>query len=116
MLEHFSRSLVSGIIGSVLVFLLSIPSFIAVTSIPKSKPKSDIYQDKDGVSTREAMAQYSAKIPKILIASFTVTGFAFSTALAVNGVLHLDEGFEYWFNLVQWVSPHVMDEIWMKYG
>jgi hypothetical protein len=96
-----------GITGSVLVFLLSIPSFTAITSLPKLKTKSDIYQDKDGVSTREAVAQYSARIPKILIASFAVAGFGFSIALAVNAVLHADKSIGNWLNLAQWVSSCV---------
>jgi hypothetical protein len=104
MLENDSRSLVSGAVGLVLVFLLTLPSVAGVAShLRAPKPKSNIYEDKDGVATEKSVAQYSAKIPKIFLSIFAVLGFGTAVALAAVELLGGDDVLESWLNVAQWV-------------
>lgn len=112
MLENISRSLVSGIAGSVLVLLLTFPSIFGIAShfwAPKTKSDA-VYEDKDGVATKESEAAYSAKIPKTLLSIFSVSGLAISIVLAVLGTLNDDAFFiESWLNAAQWVNSRDSD-------
>ncbi|KUJ23669.1 putative ABC bile acid transporter [Mollisia scopiformis] len=105
MLENDSRSLVAGVTALVLVLLLTLPSLIGIAShLREPKPKSTKYEDKDGVATEKSVAEYSAKIPKISLGIFTVTGLSLSIALAVLGLVGQDDGLfiENWINVAQW--------------
>ena len=108
MLEYDSRSLASGAGGLALVFLLTFPSVFAVTShFRESRPKSEIYEDKDGIASEESMAAYSAKAPKIILSIFTVTGLLTSISLSIFGTLNGDHDFMFiqnWLIAAQWVS------------
>jgi predicted RND superfamily exporter protein len=104
MLENDSRSLVAGIGGCVLVFLLTLPSLASVAShLREPKPKSNIYEDKDGIATEKSVAEYSAKIPKIFLFVFAVLGLGTSIALAVLETLAGVDLIETWLNVAQWV-------------
>lgn len=106
MLEKDSRSLVAGVAALVLLLLFTIPSTIGIAShLRDPKPKSNRYEDKDGISTEKSMAEYSAKVPKISIGICTITGLSVSIALAVLGILGEDDGMfiENWINVAQWV-------------
>jgi hypothetical protein len=108
MLENDSRSLVAGVAGLALVFLLTIPSFIGVAShLRDSKPQPNIYEDKDGVATEKSVAKYSAKIPKTFLAIFVILGLASSIALAVLETLGGIDVIESWVNVGQWVRAFV---------
>ena len=114
MFEHDSKSLVSGIVGTALIFLLTSPSIIGIIShLRAPKSNSKIYEDKDGVATPESMAKYSAKIPKILLVVFVVLGFFTSIALAVLGTLgsRTPMFLQDWLNTAQWVRTRDSDSI-----
>jgi hypothetical protein len=108
MLENDSRSLVSGAAGLVLVFLLTLPSLASAASHlreskPKSKSKSNIYEDKDGIATENSVTEYSARIPKIFLSVFATFGLGTSIALAVLDTLARSDALESWLNFAQWV-------------
>lgn len=102
-----ARAFAANIAVLVLVFLLTVPSVLAIQSHfrhKKSKPR--LYEDKDGVSTAESMAAYSAKTPKIVLIIFTIAGFAIATSLAVLSTLNQNENGLFvhnWLNVAQWV-------------
>lgn len=107
MLENDSRSLVAGVAALVLVLLLTLPSLIGVAShLRDPKPKSNVYEDKDGVASEKSVAKYSAKIPKLSLGFFTISGLSLSIALAVLGMVGESDGLliEDWINVAQWVS------------
>lgn len=108
MIEIDSRSLASGIAGTVLVLLLTLPSLIAgLSHLRKSKAEPEIYEDKDGVATEESMAKYSATLPRVFLAIFVFFGLLTSVALAILGTLAFDPRssmfLEDWLNAAQWV-------------
>jgi hypothetical protein len=103
MLENDSRSLLAGV-GGVLVFLLTLPSLASVAShLRESKPKSNIYEDKDGIATEKSVAEYSTKIPKIFLSIFAILGLGTSIVLAVLETLGGVDVEESWLNVAQWV-------------
>ncbi|TVY89179.1 ATP-dependent bile acid permease, partial [Lachnellula willkommii] len=105
MFHHQSESLVSGVVGTALIFLLTSPSVFAIIShLRAPKANAEIYKDKDGAATPESMAKYSAKIPKILLVVLVVLGFLTSTALAVLATLghRSPTVVEDWLNAAQW--------------
>ena len=107
MLESDSRFLIAGVAGFALILLLTLPSLHGIVSHlrePKSKP--DLYADKDGIATKESMARYSAKSPKILLSIFTISGLSVSIALAALGTLNQETFMfkENWINAAGWVS------------
>ena len=110
MLENDSRSLASAAAGLLLVLLLTFPSSIAIAShFRETKQKStSIYEDKDGIASEESMAEYSAKIPKILLSLFAILGLSTAIALAILGTLNQDAdrmSIENWLLVGQWVCP-----------
>ena len=114
MLEYDSRSLASGAGSLALVLSLSIPSVLSIAShFRDSKPKPEIYEDKDGVASAESMAAYSATAPKITLSLSTVAGLLTSIALGVLGTLNRDHASMFvqnWLIAAQWVSTaHVTD-------
>jgi len=105
MLENNSRSLVAGVGAALLVFLLTLPSLASLASshLREPKPKSMIYEDKDGIATEKSLAEYSAKIPKISLSIFAILGFGTSIALAVLETLGGVDVEESWLSVAQWV-------------
>jgi hypothetical protein len=105
MIENESRAFVAGVAGLVLVFLLTIPSLAGVaTHLRESKPQSNVYEDEDGIATDKSVAEYSAKIPKILLSVFAVLGQVTSIALAILETLAGVDVIEGWVNVGQWVG------------
>jgi hypothetical protein len=108
MIDRDQKSLAVGVAGFGVIFLSTLPSAVChISHLRSSKAESDIYKDKDGIATEEAVAAYSNKLPKIFIFVLTNLGFLVSLALAVLGALHLtNDGFflENWFNVGAWVS------------
>lgn len=90
--------------------LLTAPSVIAIHShFRNKKTKPRLYEDKDGVASEQSMAAYSAKIPKIVLAIFTIAGFAIATSLAVLTTLNRNENTTFvqnWLNVAQWVMKY----------
>jgi hypothetical protein len=107
MFERDSRSLAAGSAGVVLISLLTLPSLFGIVShFRSSRPKPTTYEDKDGVATDKSIANYSAKIPKVLLTSFNVLGFLTAVALAILGTLdsRMAMFLENWLNVAQWVG------------
>jgi hypothetical protein len=107
MLESDLRSLVAGVAGFGLISFLTLPSLHGIVShLRGPKPKPELYADKDGIATKESMARYSAKIPKILLSIFTISGLCMSIALAALGTLDQETRMfkENWINAAGWVS------------
>ncbi len=104
MLENDSRSLASGAAGLALVFLLTLPSVASAAShLRASKPKSNIYEDKDGIATEKSVAEFSAKTPKIFLSVFTTLGLGSSIALAALETIAGSRVLDSWLNVAQWV-------------
>jgi hypothetical protein len=108
MVEHDSRSLVSGVVGTALILLLTSPSVIGIIShlrAPKCNTNTKIYEDKDGVATPESMAKFPTKVPKTFLLVFVVLGLFTSIALAVLGTLdsRTPMFLQDWLNTAQWV-------------
>src|ERR1700719_2546867 len=112
MLEYDSRSLASGAGAFALVFLLTFPSVSAIVShFRESKPKSEVYEDKDGIASEESMAAYSAMAPKIILSVLTVAGLLTAVPLGIFGTLDRDHDslfIQNWLNAAQWVSTRDM--------
>jgi len=95
MFEKDSTVLLSGVValGSILVSHLRI-----------SQSKPEIYEDRDGTATKESLGKFSTKLPKTLLAVFTLAGLFVSMTLAVLGTLNDDGLFlENWISAAQWV-------------
>jgi hypothetical protein len=106
MLESDSRAVVSSGAGVVLILLLTLPSLFGVLShFRSSKPQSSTYEDEDGVATEKSIADYSARVPKVLLVTFNTFGLLTSIAGAVLGTLddHRVLFLENWLNTAQWV-------------
>ncbi len=100
-------SFVAGVGGTVVVFLFTLPSvFWILSHARESKPKSHIYEDKDGLSSEKATAAFSNTVPKLLLAFFAAAGISTSIALAVLSTVGEDHGMfiHNWLNVAQWVS------------
>ena len=107
MLDYTSRSLVAGGAGGLLVFLLTLPSIFGLAShLRLSKVKINVYEDEDGAATEKSTAEYSAKVPKLFLGIFVVSGLCTSIALAILGMLDRNDEImvENWINVAQWVS------------
>ncbi|CAG8951038.1 hypothetical protein HYFRA_00006436 [Hymenoscyphus fraxineus] len=105
MLQLDARSLVAGAAGVVLTFLLTLPSTLTLWKLLGSgKARQDTYEDKDGIATKESLAKYTAKVPKIWIGILTVLGLLTSVALAILATLDSNQWMllENWLNVAQW--------------
>ncbi|KAH6672198.1 putative ABC bile acid transporter [Halenospora varia] len=101
-----SKPLLSGVFGLFSAFLLSLPTIFSITTLTRRrKVKNGLYEDNDGVATEESMAQYSAKIPIVLLFTCAILGAFTSIALSVLATVHSNESLpsEDWLNSGQWV-------------
>lgn len=93
-----------GIIG-----LSTIPGILAFLrqSIHK-KPKDNFYEDRDGKSTPEAIAAFSNRWPKVIVAFFATLGLASSLAISVLTTLEVADRrvlfLENWLVTASWVG------------
>lgn len=98
---------VVAVAGLAFVALCTAPSATTALSQFRSRQtKPDAYEDEDGKSTPEAVAAYSAKLPKAAILVLAATGLGTSLALAILSTLHVaeDEWFlENWLLMAVWV-------------
>ncbi|KAH9894582.1 putative ATP-binding cassette transporter protein [Xylariomycetidae sp. FL2044] len=77
-------TLASSAAGLAVIGLTSVPVVLsAISDIRVQKRPSPVYQDEDGISTREATEAYSNKFPKASISLFSVAGLSISIAIAV---------------------------------
>ncbi|KAI6711688.1 hypothetical protein JHW43_005753 [Diplocarpon mali] len=105
MFEPVSTSLAGGISSLAVVGLLTSPTVFAITSHLRSpRPASiNVYEDSDGIATEKSVADFSTKIPKILLAGFVIGGLGTAVALAVLAVVSGAEGFiENWLVVADW--------------
>lgn len=76
-----------------IVGLASIPSVVSfVTQTRQNAPKDNFYEDEDGKSTPEAVAEFSNKKPKTAISIFSVTSFGLYLAIAILSTLSAHHG------------------------
>lgn len=91
MVQLESRSLGTGIAALSLVLLLTLPSLIGIAShLRNPKPRSSIYEDKDGAATEKSNAEYTAKIPKIFLTILSISSLFLSIALTILDVARPD--------------------------
>ncbi|KAK2623627.1 hypothetical protein QTJ16_006808 [Diplocarpon rosae] len=105
MREPVSTSLAAGISSLAVVALLTSPAVVTIRSHLRSpRPAAEkVYEDSDGVATDKSVADYSAQIPKILLAGFAIGGLGTAVALAVLTSVNGWEGFvENWLVVVEW--------------
>jgi hypothetical protein len=82
-------------LGLILVSTVSSVSMAAVTILSQTKDYglTAVYEDKDGVSTKECTNRYSAIIPKSFLGIFSLGGLGVSIALAVHATIGKDNEF-----------------------
>ena len=96
----------------ILSFLLTLPTFRTLFNKAISKSKTyeyeelhKLYEDRDGVATKESQKEYSVAIPKYVALSSSIIGFLASTAIAVFASVHFTEApsIENWLWFGSWV-------------
>jgi hypothetical protein len=106
--EIHLKAFAAGVAVLCLVVLLTFPSSIGIAShFRDPKPKTHVYEDKDGVATEKTMAEYTVVLPKFLLAIFTTLGLLTAIALGVLATVNTEEDpffFENWINVSVWVS------------
>jgi hypothetical protein len=107
MQDGLLSTLIAVIAGLVAVGLFTIPAVVSFgAQLAKPEPKEDDYEDPDGKSTPEAVASYSAKVPKTLIFLFAALGCSTSIAVAVVSLITKTETgifLEAWLTVATWV-------------
>ena len=88
--QNPSPPAIAGLTALIVVFFLTVPTFLKLFENVKSKLKPKdyedvhkLYEDEDGAATEESQKEYSAALPKYLILSSTIIGFLASTTTAV---------------------------------
>ena len=108
MAEFDSSSTIAGIAALVCIFSLTAPSvWDIVAHFRAPKLKATLYEDKDGVATEESMAEYSATVPKVLLAIFSSLGLLTAIALAVLATVSHEQDLtllDNWLNVASWVG------------
>ncbi|KAI1465542.1 P-loop containing nucleoside triphosphate hydrolase protein [Daldinia caldariorum] len=81
--------LVTSSVGLGVVTILSIPAALNLSRLRGrgSKSTTEIYEDKDGKSTPEAVKAFSTKVPKAVMLVLSLIGFGVSILLAVISTL-----------------------------
>ena len=86
--------------------------FILTSSIAQTKKSGipQIYEDKDGAATPESTAEFSAKVPKIIVGLLSFSGLGVSSAIAVLGTIDGKDVFflENWLNAASWVCMSLL--------
>lgn len=96
--------------GLLLVALLSIPSiWTIVGQIRRGAPKNNFYEDRDGKSTPEAVAEFSNRKPKAAVLLFSLVGLGTSIAISVLAVTDSkrDQTLDGWFATASWVRTSI---------
>ncbi|KAI9642616.1 hypothetical protein NHQ30_009421 [Ciborinia camelliae] len=100
-----SGSLAAAICSLLVVSILTLPSGFSVVSHFRGKGKQDLdhYRDKDGVATKETIAEFSTKVPKILLIISALLAFGSSLTLAILNLFRYDGlNLEDWINVALW--------------
>ncbi|KAI1271336.1 P-loop containing nucleoside triphosphate hydrolase protein [Xylaria sp. FL0933] len=80
--------LASSGLGLGIVAAFSLPAIIHLAKQGRDRTqKTDVYEDKDGQSSQEAVKAFSNKLPKASILALSVIGFCVSIAIAVLSTL-----------------------------
>ncbi|KAG9255956.1 P-loop containing nucleoside triphosphate hydrolase protein [Emericellopsis atlantica] len=81
--EHMALLPVSAT-GFGLTCLFTVPAIVAIVrQTRKGAPKDQFYEDEDGKSTPEAIANFSNRVPKAVILFFSAVGLGTSTGVSV---------------------------------
>ena len=88
--QNPSPPAIAGLTALIVLFFLTVPTFLKLFENVRSKLKPTdyedvhkLYEDEDGAATEESQKEYSAALPKYLVLSSTIIGFLASTATAV---------------------------------
>lgn len=89
--------------------LLSAPGGVHLIRRRLPKRENEVYEDKDGKSTPEAVKAFSTKVPKAIILILAVAGLGLSITLAALTVLSAAGSgnafsVENWLGVGAWVS------------
>ncbi|KAG4219990.1 hypothetical protein PC116_g31531 [Phytophthora cactorum] len=97
--------LVTSAVGLGVVAILSVPAALNLSRLRSRGPKcaTEIYEDKDGKSTPEAVKAFSTKVPKAVMLVLSLIGFGLSVALAVISTLGT-QGIESGLFLANWLA------------
>ncbi|KAF3057299.1 ATP-dependent bile acid permease [Daldinia childiae] len=97
--------LVTSAVGLGVVAILSVPAALNLGRLRSrgSKCATEIYEDKDGKSTPEAVKAFSTKVPKAMMLIFSLIGLGLSIALAVISTLST-QGVESGLFLANWLA------------
>lgn len=91
--SNFDPRLPIAATALVIVGLASIPSLASIiTQTRRNAPKDNFYEDADGKSTPEAVADFSNKKAKVAISIFGVVAFGTSVVIAVLTTLGTHHG------------------------
>ena len=92
--------------------LCSVPAITSfVLQLKKKEPRQNFYEDGDGKSTPEAIAAYSARVPKAVILCLAAVGFGCSMAAVLNPIHVASHGIdvEDWLIEAAWVCAGLSD-------
>ena len=90
MSTDYDMQMVLAAVGLAIVGSASIPGLLAIrTQARHATPKDNFYEDVDGKSTPEAVADFSNKKPKGAIVLLSVAALATSVAISVLASLNL---------------------------
>ncbi|KAI1209695.1 putative ATP-binding cassette transporter protein [Annulohypoxylon truncatum] len=97
---------VTSAVGLGAVTVLTIPAVLSLGRLRSHGPKftTEVYEDKDGKSTPDAIEKFSNKGPKAAIVIFSLVGLGVSIALAVSSTLGTREGIEGGLFLEDWLA------------
>ena len=107
-----SPSAIVGLVALILIFFTSIPTFLLLFKRVTSKARgnlpdetSRLYEDEDGIATKETQEAYSAAVPKYTALLCSLLGFAASTSIAILTTAHptLNSYVEHWLSFGTWV-------------
>lgn len=113
MLQSTTTTLATSIVGLVLVAIDTVPALWQISKRFSTNKKDhlkqppDLYEDEDGVATKETMAAFTDKYQRISIVLLSILGFLVSLVLAILATvrLRLSLPIEQWLQFAIWVSP-----------
>ncbi|KAK8031803.1 hypothetical protein PG990_001537 [Apiospora arundinis] len=91
-------------VGLVALFTIPAVTKLVLQLRTRDAKPSEIYEDKDGKSTPEAVKAFSAKVPKAFILLLSLAGLGLSIALAVLSTLDQEKDLflENWLSVAAW--------------
>lgn len=104
-------SLITGIVGLLIVALVTLPASWRIWQRLSPRKQSyyeelpDLYEDEDGTATKEAAAAFSDKFHKVSVVVLSILGGLLALALAVFASLAPGKSLsiEKWLQFASWV-------------